>query len=458
MPAGPKPTEQNDSLSQLVPDDAPPVPFWRTLARFTRPYHRKLVLGCTCALLVGVAVALQPMVVKFVVDDGINRTTASGEPAPPAERLKWALVFAGVYLGLGVVRISIWMVGYRRLNAAVEGFVFDLRSRFFRHVQRLCLRFHDQVSSGELFNYIMGSPISSLKMFLRQGGMVIPYQLVSWCVAVGVLMKFNWAMTLITIAMAVTVVLINRHSKGVIREMSSDFLKTESHVSRYVADMLRGSRAVKIYAMERDVAWSFDDQAVRIRDQGIRLANRQQLEGVKPEVVHYAGIACIYAAGAWFCVYRGMQVGTFLAFVGSVSLLMGPLMNLTRLNLVRGNAEAGLERIVRVLQVDTTTPEVPDEISVEVDDQRELAREEDFPFVVTNHLWFEYEPGQPVLRDVSLRVPPGQSVALVGPSGSGKTTFVSLLLRLYDPTRGRILLNGIDLFHYTLKELRASFG
>jgi len=147
-----------------------------------------------------------------------------------------------------------------------------------------------------------------------------------------------------------------------------------------------------------------------------------------------------------------------MAFVVSINQLMGPVMALLQLNLVRANAEAGLERIVRILEVKETTPEVPHGARVSVEAQAALARDEALPCILMRDVDFSYEPGTPVFRKLSCRIEDGQSVALVGPSGSGKSSFVSLLLRFYEVDGGRILLNGLDLKNYSLSALRSAFG
>jgi len=182
-----------ERLAPAAHQDAQPLRFWSTIYDYIRPDRGKLILAMICSMFVGAALALQPIIIKFIVDDGILRKAANGELTVPEERLRWTLIFVGVYLFLSISRVSVWWLGYRGMVAAIEAFLFRLRARFFRHVQRLCLRFHDQVSSGELFNYIMGSPSQSLKTFLQQGSMSIPYQAVSWVVTVAALATFNMA-------------------------------------------------------------------------------------------------------------------------------------------------------------------------------------------------------------------------------------------------------------------------
>lgn len=439
-------------------DHGPRVPFWTTIYGFVKPYRAKLLLSIVLAMGVGATVALQPICVKWIVDEGVLRKDAAGEFLPLARRIRYALLFVGLYIALSATRLLIGVRGVYYMVDGIEQFLCDLRGRFFRHVQNLCFRFHDHVSSGELFNYIMGSPLQSLKMFLHQGAVMVPISVVSWLVALITLTSFHWFMALITFGTVIGVVLVNRRSWVVIKEMSHRFMETESSVSKYVADMLRGSRAVKIYAIEDNVSGFFEHQARRMRNQGAKLAKRRTLEHVKAEGAQYAGMAVVYGAGAYLCLYGDLQVGAFFAFAGSITTLMHTLMGMMRLNLVRANAEAGLTRIVRVLEVEGSTPEVPPEKAVGITRQTSVARSRSIPCVRMQGVRFGYDGGGPVLTDINVTIPDGQSVALVGPSGSGKSTFISLLLRLYDIWHGTILLNGVDLRSYPQKDLRASFG
>jgi len=138
--------------------ELPPTPFWSTLYAFARPHRRQLLRAMLCALVVSIAVPLPlQFTVKWIIDSALEVMGVD-----EAERLHRALGFVLLFAGLSVFRITVWVVGYRGMLASIEGILFRIRAGFFRHVQRMCFRFHDQVSSGELFNYIMGSPLSSL--------------------------------------------------------------------------------------------------------------------------------------------------------------------------------------------------------------------------------------------------------------------------------------------------------
>lgn len=426
--------------------------FWKTIWHFMRPYRSKAIFGSCCAILVGIAVAIQPLMIRYIIDSGIARKGASIQ-----EKLVYTAVFVAIYLFVSLFRIGIWAFGYRRMMIVVEGVLFSIRSRFFRHIQRLCLRFHDQVSSGELFNYLMGSPISALQMFLRQFMMTAPYAIVSWVVVLAVLGNMDWQMTGIVLAVVITTVLISRRSQYAIENISADFMHSESEVSKYLADMLHGCRAIKIYTMENRVIDAFDNNINKIRWKGVNLMTRQNIEGRKPEGVQYLGMAAVYIAGAYSCIYRNLTIGEFVAFTGSVQLFMGPLLIFFQLMLIKANAEAGVNRIMKILEIDKSLQELPVDNHNKISDHMSEAKTHDIPCIQFSNVTFAYGD-RPVFKGLSCSIEDGQSVALVGPSGYGKSTFVNLLLRLYDPQAGYIAIYGKNLHTYSFHEIRSSFG
>jgi ABC-type multidrug transport system fused ATPase/permease subunit len=456
-PSDPLPV--NASVPPEKMHELPYTPFWKTLWAFARPYRGPLALAAFCAMVVGAIIPVQmQFMVKWIIDSALETSKVTDQPALFNDGLRETLMFVALFIALSALRVCIWIVGFRHMLKSIEGILFRIRSHFFRHVQRMCFRFHDQVSSGELFNYIMGSPVNSLKMFLNQFCMNVPHQIISWLLSVTLLATFNWRMTIITVIVVVVVVRLNYRSRIRMRDVSADFMKTESNASRYIADMFRGSRAVKTYTMEDSVNHLFNHQIMQIRDQGYRMATRQQIEYIKPECIQYAGMALIFASGAFFMITEQMSAGTFTAFILGFNLLMQPILALLQLNIIRANAESGLDRIMRVMQVAESTPEPPPEKKVDADKQARDTRHNTEAGIVFDDVHFSYDGETPVYRGVSCQVEDGESVALVGPSGSGKTTFVSLLMRFYDSQQGRIIVNGVDIREYGIRELRSMFG
>lgn len=446
---------------------APGSAFWKTLYEWSKPQRRVLTTAAGLAGGVGVMSALQPLCIKWIVDNGLLRKHGDAT-APVDERFRWAAAFVGLYALISVVRIVCSLWGQKLSIRALEDFVSDLRCRFFDHVQHLGLRFHDRTPSGELLNNVMGAPMGNLKAFLYQACQAMPLQIAAWTMAVIALATLNLPLTGITIAVVAAIVLLNRRSQQVIQQYSANYIQAESDVSSYAADTLRGCRAIKVYGIERDVGMSFRYQSDRARDRAIRLNWVQAKAMGRVEAVQYAGIGLIYAAGAYFCLYRTLEVGTFFAFVTSIGLLLGALTTFLNLNLIRAGAQAGLESIDRTLNTALDTPEPKREHRIDFVTQQEKAKAEGLPFVEFRDVSFGYDLGltrptdsadEAIIFDgLSVRIDRGQSVALVGPSGSGKSTFTAMLLRLYDARSGQILVNGQPIGSYALADLRSNFG
>jgi len=210
--------------------------------------------------------------------------------------------------------------------------------------------------------------------------------------------------------------------------------------------------------MEEQVNDHFNTHAELMRNKGVMQTIRRQLEGMKAEALQYLGISVIYLAGAFFVVSGQMELGTFFAFITSISLLMGPIMTMMQLNLVRGNAEAGLERIMRIMNVRESTVEPHASYKLDVKHQQAVSIKNGTPCVEFSNVSFSYNQSENVLKEVNCRIKHGEHVALVGPSGSGKSSFISLLLRLYNPSSGTVLLNNADIRYFNSRELRSMFG
>ena len=140
--------------------------FWQKIFKYAGTYRKNLLIAVLFSLLTGVAVAVQPLIIKDIIDKGIQNVSLE-----PTQRLKVVFLFCSLYMLVHVFRMTMWAIGYRNMLVGLEGFLFKIRSGFFHHIQNLCMRFYDNTSSGELFNYIMGSPMANLKNFLQQFAM-----------------------------------------------------------------------------------------------------------------------------------------------------------------------------------------------------------------------------------------------------------------------------------------------
>lgn len=414
-------------------------------------YRKNLLIAVVFSILNGICVAVQPLVLKNVIDEGIQNTMLG-----PDQKIKAVTIFCGIYVLVCAGRILSWAVGYKNALFGMEGFLFNIRSKFFNHIQHLCMRFYENTSSGELFNYIMGTPMSNLKNFLQQFALNVPIQTVSAAISLSVMVSYDWILTAVLLVTILVSILLNHYSRGKVRAMASDLLKTESEASKYIDDVLHGDRAVKMYAIEDNIYENFEDMLEALKKRGVQLSFKQWTENAKPEFTQNVGTAVIYLIGAVSCVYRGMTIGELSAFIGSMGIIFNAMNTWFNINLVKSNAEAGLERIEAVMKERSSTPEKTEGIR-SLKREKERSRSQGSLCVEFADVTFGYDERK-IFEHFNCQMKYDHSYGLVGASGSGKSTVTKLLMRLYDAEEGCVKLHGRDVKDYSIQELRKSIG
>ena len=438
----------------IVPPPVPPVDaaappvtsagLWSMLWPQLRPYKWLLFGAFALNAAHGVAITFQTVTPKYLIDSILLPVGLSS-----AQRWHRLIALATAYLLASVfARMLVWHVGFRMFTYVRERALFGLRAQFFRHVNHLCLRFHGRNHSGELFNYLFGNPLQQVQAYFQQlafgaaGALVVLVSTVVWLGAWDPLLSGILLTTVL-----VTVLMMNRTRRRV-QVLVADYQKTETSVTGYVADLLRGSRDVKLYAMEPQVAAAFDE---RVWEVG-RKSYEREVKGhelwMRTEVVQYAAYAALCVACGWRYFNGHLTVGQAQAYLAAFMGLQAAMTTLFQLSTQKGAAQAGMDRITAVLQTASTTPDP-------VGHARPIPIRGDLEL---RDVTFGYDAERPVLRGIDLTIPYGQKVALVGPSGAGKSTVTQLLLRLYDPDHGSVRLSGVDLRHVNGHDLRQHFG
>lgn len=426
--------------------------FWHSMYPYIKQYRKKLVTTALCSVFVGVCVACQPLIIKYIVDNGISNSALNAK-----EKLSFVGAMCIVYLALSVGRIFMWRVGFKRMIESLEGSLFNLRSHFFRHVQNMCMRFYNKVSVGELFNCIMGSPIINIKTYIHQMFQTVPYQAVSLAISVTALMSYDWLLTVVMIATAFAMACINHVSRKKIRLVSSDYIRTEAEASKYLNDTLHGMDAIKIYSIESDTFKTFQHFINEMYKKGVSATFTQAMESFKPELVQYIGTAVVYIVGAFSCIYRGMSVGTLYAFLSSMGSILAILISWLNIGLQKSSAESGLEKIVQILDQHSSTPEKEEQRQRDVSVERDSAINNGKPCIEFKDVCFGYD-NRDIFKHFNCKIRYNESVALVGSSGSGKSTLTKLAMRLYDVSEGEVLVHGRNVKDYSMHDLRVSFG
>lgn len=409
---------------------------------YVKPQRWALLVAVGLNALHGFAITFQVFTVGWLVDWVLGK----GNLPPDMWRRTLALV-VGYFLVSIFGRMLCWHLGYRIFTRVREQMLSALRARFFRQLNALCLRFHMKRSSGELFSYLFGSPLNNIVQFYQHCSAGLAGALTTVFSAVGMLLWTDWVLTaILSLTVGLQVFMMDR-ARRTNRRIHLDFQKLESSVTGTVADLLRGTRAVKLYSMEKTVEGEFGQQIQMISSKSYERDVRVHMEWMKQETISYAGFALMLGACAWQFSLAKITIGEVSMFMLAFQQLAGPLTIISQAFALWGSAQASIERIGEVLRATPTTPD-PSAHQMPVPPAGDIEMRE---------VHFSYDE-QPVLNGVNLRIPYGQSVALVGPSGSGKSTIAQLLLRLYDPNRGEILFGGQNLRQCAGSEVRRRFG
>jgi ABC-type multidrug transport system fused ATPase/permease subunit len=432
--------------------DSERVNFWRFLWPSIYPYRWLVLAALFLNALHGFSITLQTVAPKYLIDDVIlvNGITMT-------QRWHRLALLLALYIIASIFgRMLVWHAGYRIFTYVREKVLFNVRATFFRHVNHLCVRFHRQHHSGELFSYLFGSPLLQMQTYFQQVTFAAPgalFIVITTLVWVG---RWDWLLTLVMLTTVFSTVWVMHRTRAKIQKLHGDYQRTETSVTGYVADLLRGSRDVKLYAMEDQVAADFDNRVWEVGQKSYQRDVKAHIQWMKWETTGYFCFAMLCAAIAWRYFYdqshkppdKRVTIGELQIYLTAFASLQANLSILFQMSNFRAAAQAGVERIAAVLKTASTTP----------DPIGGVAQIPESGQIVLHNVTFGYDSDRAVLKDVNLTIPYGQRIALVGPSGAGKSTITQLLLRLYDPDQGAILIGGLNIRHCQGAELRRRFG
>ncbi|QYC40738.1 putative ABC transporter ATP-binding protein [Nonomuraea coxensis DSM 45129] len=394
-------------------------------------------LGITLALAVVATVGkiIVPIAVQQTIDQGLK----SGRP--DVAYITWAVVVCAAAVLLTALAAYVMNV---RLYKATESSLATLRVRGFRHVHDLSVLTQNTERRGALVSRVTND-IDQISSFMQWGGLMIIVSLGQLFVATVLMLVYSWQLTLLVwICFIPLMIALPRFQRllsrayTVVRERTGDMLAA-------VSESVVGAAVIRAYAAERRTAERVDKAVNANRAAQTRAQTIVGFVFPLTEIVAAVAIAGIVLLGVRLGLSGDITQGRLVAFLFLVTLFVSPLQTATEVLNEAQNAVAGWRRILGVID---TPPDVADPGPKGV----ELPRG---PISVAfEDVYFGYPGGAPVLREVSVRIPPRSRVAVVGETGSGKTTFAKLLTRLMDPVAGRVTVDGHDLRDVRFSSLR----
>ena len=405
---------------------------YRRLMGFLRPYRRQL----WGSLVFAWAAMGMTVLIPWLIGRAINAIQAGDRP--DLLPLAIAIVVAGVLrLGLTLVR----RVVAGKVSLAVE---FDLRQLFYAHLQRLELGFFDGQQTGQLMSRATVD-LQSIRFFLGYGLIFITQNLLTIVLASAVMFALEPWLALVALAPAPLVIYTasryNRVSRPAVQEVQQRLAELTAEAEENVS----GVRIVKAFAREEHQLHRFRRAVTRVFDQSIYSTRLQAffspLLGLLPQL----GIALVLLIGGRQVIAGNLSLGAFAAFYTYVAMLAAPMRMLGMALGMAQRAIASGNRLFEILDREPRIESPPEAAQLPAGGGR----------VEMRGVSLRYGEAADALSEIDLAIDAGRTVALVGPSGSGKTSLVALIARLYEPSQGEVLIDGIDVREVDLVSLRS---
>jgi ATP-binding cassette subfamily B protein len=410
----------------------------RLLGDLLRPHRRWLWILVVVVLAENAARLSIPYLVKVGIDSGIPPIRESGDTS-------LLLTIVGVVLGAIVVQ-AVTRQTFLVLSGRIgQDMLFEVRRRVFRHFQRLSPAFHDEYTSGRVISR-QTSDMDAIYEMLESGFDGLVTAVLTLFGTAVLLLVLDVKLGLVALLCFPFLLLLTNWFR---KESARTYRVTREKVALVIVhfvESMNGIRAVQAFRREGRNQEIFDDVNDQYRRANLRAFRLVAvfMPGIK--LIGNITIAVVLLYGAYLAFNGEVTVGVLAAFLLYLRQFFEPMMEISQFYNTFQSASAALEKLSGVLEEEPGVPEP--ERPVPLDSVRGEVR--------FDRVRFEYVGGAPVLPDLDLSVPAGQTVALVGTTGAGKTTIAKLLSRFYDPVRGRVLLDGVDLRELDEQTLRRS--
>jgi ATP-binding cassette subfamily B multidrug efflux pump len=430
----------------------------RRLLRYLRPYRVRASASVGLVILSSVLEVAGPAIIAIAVDIfvkpmhgaatiGVSRAAGEwlrghGWALDPISGINFAAAFYLVTLvaGFGVLYTQMVM-----MNLMGQYIMYDLREQIFTHLQRLDVQFFDRNPVGRLMTRVT-TDVDALNEMFTAGFVAIFGDIFVLAGIVGVLFWMNWRMALVLFSITPAIILVSIWFRRGARITYRQVRARIAAINAFLQEHISGMSTVQLFNRTEAEGAKFDGLNVRHRDANIDSIFYYAVFYPVIELIETVGVALIVWYGGGQVIRGTLSIGALIAFFTYAQRFYEPISDLSEKYNILQAAMAASERIFKLLD----TP-----VKIEDRGTREVGELRSIEF---RNVWFAYNEPEWVLKNVSFRVERGERVAVVGHTGAGKTTVTALLLRFYEPQRGQITINGIDIREYSLESLRALFA
>ena len=400
---------------------------------FVSPYRRQVYISVAAVLLFTASQIVIPLVIRYAIDHAM---------APGAVN------YSALWLALGVFSVAI-LVNYGAsyvqetyVGEVAEEVLFDIRRAMFAHIQRVSLSFMDKTEAGRLMSRLQGD-VNSMQEFLETSVLSVGDIALLFGIVV-VMLSLDFRLGLLTLSVMPILFIVRLFWLPKARVAFMNAHETNSITSGALAEAIHGVRAVQGMHRQRVNFNLFDEKAHNNLKAHLTAARYAQVMVPIVDTLTGMAMAIVIIVGGSMVLSQRLDVGVMVAFLFYIQRFFDPIRSLTMQYSVMQRAMASGQRLTEVLDVPIDIQDAPDAkvLSSDMDGSVEF-----------RDIVFGYDPKHPVLKNVSFKVNPGETVALIGPTGSGKSSSMALIHRFYDVQQGQVLVGGHDVRSLTQDSL-----
>jgi ATP-binding cassette subfamily B protein len=403
---------------------------------FMRPFLWMIILAVTftgCLTMIGMA---QPLIMRKLINDVAKEGNWGIFP------LVMSLLFA-----VPILRALVNTANSLILKRVGLGMIANTRKRMFQHLMRLSMKFYNETPIGGINQRLVGD-VANISNVTTSGIITLLADLVAVVFAVIVMLGLNWKLSLLTFALLPLYYLNFRIFSNRIKSNNAVLRTHMDHISSMLQERLSAHELIQAYGQEKAGATLFSSRAKQIMDAAVRGSAYNISFSQLSAFINKLGNTLIYCAGCYYFVKGSMGYGDVLAFAAYSTQLLGPVVRFSSVANQIVQVGVSVDRIQEVLDREPAIKDSPDALPIE-----ELHGD-----IKVEGLVFSYEGGKTALENVYLEIPAGSHLAVLGTAGAGRTTLAMLLRRFYEPTDGKIEVDGKDISEYSLHDYRENLA
>jgi ABC-type multidrug transport system fused ATPase/permease subunit len=425
----------------------------RLVLDLIRPYRGWLIIVFVAMLIETAMSIAAPWPLKIIIDNVVGKHKLP-------EFLHWLRDFSSGEHTLALAGVAALSAVLIAALGAIAGYIDnyytesvaqyvanDLRQRVYHHLQRLSLKYFDTHQIGNMLSTIT-SDVSTIQDFASTALLSILVDSLTILGIVGVMLYLNWDFALVAVGVTPFLLFFVARFKKAVKKATHEVRKRQSDIVGVLQQGLESARTVKAFGRQDTEESRLTDASMASVKAALKARRVKSLLSPIVAVTVSMCVGFVLWRGAGLILSDAMTVGALTVFLSYLNKFFKPVQDLAKMTNVIAQAAVGLERVQAILEADTVIPQKPD-----ARDPGRLKGE-----IVFEKVAFAYDPAAPVLREINLKIKPGQRVGVCGPTGGGKSTVLSLIPRFYEPTGGRVRIDGVDVTDYKLDPLRAQIG